>query len=105
MTPAQLRKLDRQLTEYLDVMTRGMGRTERRAAMGQYVTGLLLEGERKSVEPMAARLAGDECETDALRQRLQQCVSHSAWDDAEVRRRLALQLDAGLPGLEAFVLD
>nr|WP_249344722.1 transposase [Corallococcus exiguus] len=34
-----------------------MGRSERRRALGGYVTGLLLDGQRKSIEPMAARLA------------------------------------------------
>lgn len=29
----QLRKLDRELSEYLDTMTAGMGRTERRRAL------------------------------------------------------------------------
>jgi len=49
-----------------------MGRTERRRAMELYFTGLLLDGERKSVEPMAARLVEDRSEREAMRQRLQQ---------------------------------
>jgi SRSO17 transposase len=56
MTPAQLRKLDRELRTYFDSMVDGMGRAERRRAMELYLTGLLLDGERKSVEPMATRL-------------------------------------------------
>jgi hypothetical protein len=32
MTPQQLRKLDRELGEYLDWLTEGMGRPERREA-------------------------------------------------------------------------
>ncbi len=69
------------------------------------MTGLLLEGERKSIEPMAARLVEDEARVDAMRQRLQQCVSASNWSDVELRRRLAMKLEAELPGLEAFVVD
>ena len=105
MTPAQLRKLDRELTEYLDSMTVGMGRTERRRALGGYLTGLLLDGERKSIEPMAARLVEEPGQTEAMRQRLQQCVSGAAWDDAEMRRRLAQKLERELPDLEALVID
>ncbi|WP_095961516.1 IS701 family transposase [Corallococcus macrosporus] len=105
MTPTQLRKLDQELSEYLDSMTVGMGRTERRRALGGYVTGLLLDGERKSIEPMAARLVEEPDQTEAMRQRLQQCVSGASWDDAEMRRRLALKLQRELPGLEALVLD
>jgi SRSO17 transposase len=105
MTRGQLRQLDRELGEYMESMVEGMGRSERRRALEWYVTGLLLEGERKSIEPMAARLVEDEAQVDAMRQRLQQCVSASNWSDAELRRRLAMKLEAELPDLEAFVVD
>jgi SRSO17 transposase len=47
-------------------MVEGMGRTERREALGAYVTGLLLDGERKSIEQMAARLVDDASEIQAV---------------------------------------
>jgi SRSO17 transposase len=100
-----MRQLDRELSEYMESMLAGLGRSERRRAMEWYLTGLLLDGERKSIEPMAARLVEKESQVDAMRQRLQQCVSASNWSDAEVRRRLALKLTKGLPELEAFVVD
>lgn len=105
MTPDQLKKLDRELGAFLDQMVTGMGRPERRSAIRHYLTGLLLDGERKSVQPMAARLASNTGEADALRQRLQDCVSLSPWSDEEMLRRLALKLDHELPGIEAFVTD
>lgn len=105
MTPSQMRKLDAELREYIDSMVVGMGRQERRRAMELYLTGLLLDGERKSVEPMAGRLVDKEHEREAMRQRLQQCVTVADWSDAEMRRRLALKLEADLPELEAFVVD
>ncbi|RYZ14095.1 MAG: transposase, partial [Myxococcaceae bacterium] len=105
MTPAQMRKLDGELREYLESMVEGMGRSERRRAMEWYLTGLLLEGERKSTEPMAARLVKDAAQVEAMRQRLHQCVSVSEWSDAEMRRRLALKLEQRLPEVEAFVVD
>jgi SRSO17 transposase len=105
MTPSALKKLDRDLNRFLDEMISGMGRPERRSAMAHYITGLLLDGERKSVQPMAARLAAEASEADAMRQRLQDCVSLSAWSDEEMLRRLALKLDRELPSIEAFVVD
>lgn len=105
MTPTQLRKLDRELSSFLDEMVTGMGRPERRSAMRHYITGLLLDGERKSVQPMAARLAKEETEADAMRQRLQDCVSLSPWSDEELLRRLAIKFDREMPGIEAFVID
>jgi SRSO17 transposase len=105
MTPSQLKKLDRELDAFLDEMITGMGRPERRSAMAHYVTGLLLDGERKSVQPMAARLAKEPGDADAMRQRLQDCVGKSRWSDAELLRRLAKKLEKDLPGIEAFVVD
>ncbi len=105
MNRRELARLDRELREFLDTMTDEMGRPERRAAMRAYVTGLLLDGDRKSVEPMAARLVDDEGEIEAMRQRLLGCVSESSWSDSELFRRLSLKLDRELPGVEAFVID
>lgn len=105
MNRRAIEKLERELTEYVDSLVEGMGREERRRAMGLYVTGLLLDGERKSIEPMAARLVDSPDEIEAMRQRLQQCVTVSDWPDDELRRRLALKLDAELPGVEALVVD
>ncbi len=105
MTPTQMRKLDGELREYFETMVEGMGRLERRRAMEQYLTGLLLDGERKSVEPMAGRLVEKASEREAMRQRLQQCVAVADWSDEEMRRRLALKLEKKLPKLEAFVVD
>jgi len=73
--------------------------------MGWYITGLLLDGERKSTQPMAARLVDKQSEVEAMRQRLHECVAVSDWSDDEIRARLARKLDSELPGIEAFVLD
>lgn len=100
-----LKKLDAELTKFLDEMFADMGRRERLEAMCAYVSGLLLDGERKSVLPMAARLVDDEREIQAMRQRLQECVSVSTWPEAEVWRRLALYVEREMPGVEAFVID
>ena len=105
MRPRELKCLDKEWTEYVESLRAGLGRPERRRAMGWYVQGLLLEGERKSVQPMAARLVETEIEAEAMRQRLQQCVVVSDWNDDLVRARLAQRLDRELPGVEAFVID
>lgn len=105
MTPAQLKKLERELDEYIDFLTDGMGRSERRAALGLYLTGLLLDGDRKSIEPLASRLVDDQSEIEGMRQRLQQCISVSKWAEREVFRRIATKIDAELPDVEALVID
>jgi SRSO17 transposase len=63
-----------------------------------YVRGLMLDGKRKSIEPMAARLAdGDE-------QCLQQFVNQSPWDPVAVRRALARRMSRELSP-EGWVID
>ena len=105
MTPQSLRTLTRELTTFLDALTDGMGRPERRTAMRQYVTGLLLDGERKSIEPIAARLVDAATEVEAMRQRLQQCVVVSPWSADTMFARIGRLLARDLPGIEAFVID
>ena len=57
-----LRQLDfsrqaERLQAYLDCLTEVAGHADRRVPMENYTKGLMLPLERKSVEPMAARLA------------------------------------------------
>src|SRR3954454_14222558 len=63
-------------------------RSEQRRWGGVYLRGVMLDGRRKSIEPMAARLAdGDE-------QCLQQFVNQSPWDERVVRANLARRVSA-----------
>jgi len=59
-----------------------MARSDQRAKGVTYLRGLLLDGRRKSMQPMAERLGVDH-------QGLQQFVTTSTWDTAAVRARLA----------------
>ena len=63
-------------------MLGGLGRSDQRAKGELYLRGLMLDGKRKSMQPMAARLGVDH-------QQLQQFVTSSTWDYAEVRGRVA----------------
>ncbi len=57
-------------------------RSDQRAKGESYLRGLLLDGRRKSMQPMAHRLGVDH-------QGLQQFVTTSTWDTTAVRMRLA----------------
>lgn len=50
MKPRQLQKLEQELDTYGDYFTIEMGRPERRQAMRDYLLGLLLEGQGKSIQ-------------------------------------------------------
>lgn len=101
----EIKKLEHKLDEYIESFVIGMGREERRRALGWYITGLLLDGERKSIEPMAGRLVESADEIEAMRQRLQQAVAVARRSELEVYKRLALKFERELPSLKAFVLD
>ena len=105
MRAAELQKLDHDLTNFVDELFVGVGRIERRTSMRCYVEGLLLDGERKSAEPMARRLVRDEREVEGMRQRLLECVTHGNWSHSTLFTRLAKKLDCECPGIEALVLD
>jgi SRSO17 transposase len=86
------------LVEFAEEMYAPLVRCDQRAKGEQYVRGLLLEGRRKSIQPMAARLAdGDE-------QGLQQFITDSPWSDRPVRRRLARRMTAEIEA-EGWVID
>jgi SRSO17 transposase len=72
-------------------------RSDQRAKGEAYLRGLLLDGRRKSMQPMAARLGVDH-------QGLQQFVTTSTWDTMAVRMRLA-ERAVQLVGPVAWVLD
>lgn len=105
MHARELHKLDAELTEFVDELLDGVGRVDRRASLRRYIDGLLLDGERKSMEPMARRLVSTEAEVEAMRQRLQECVATSEWSTGAMFARLACKVDAELPGTEAVIFD
>jgi len=86
MTPTQLTGVQGRLEEFLEDLIEPIGRSERRHWAGVYVQGLLLDGERKSVQPMAGRLAG------ADEQALNQFLNQSPWAVTEIQQRLAQRM-------------
>jgi SRSO17 transposase len=84
------------LNEYFNRIGAILGHEKRRASFAIYAMGILGEGARKSVEPIAGRACGDPDATDALHQRLLHFLNDSTWDDREVR------LEAAREGLDAM---
>lgn len=70
---------EKRLAAYLDRLAQAAGHADRIAPLKGYCTGLLLPGERKSVEPMAARLAPGNVQR--LHQSLHHLVAHAPWSD------------------------
>jgi SRSO17 transposase len=90
MTPAELARVRRRLVAFAQAMFEPLARADQRRWGEVYLRGLMLDGKRKSIQPMAERLPdGDE-------QALQQFLSQSPWDWRPVRQRLATQLTAAV---------
>src|SRR5919202_155575 len=83
------------LAAYLDAIVGGLGHAHRAASARAYCTGLLLPGERKSIEPMAARL--EPAHVQAKHQSLHHVVAQADWDDAAVLAAVRAQV---LPAIE-----
>ena len=88
---------------YVDALGSALGHADREAPFGGYVTGLLLPLERKSVEPMAARLAP--ARTGAVHQSLLHFVGVSPWRDEAVLEAVRGQVLPALEGVEAWIID
>ena len=73
---------ERRFRDYLDRLGRAVGHQDRREPLQAYVTGLCLPGERKSVEPMAARV--DPRRVRARHQSMHHFVANAPWEDAPV---------------------
>jgi len=99
MNANQMASLDRRLDGFLGDLLAPMGRSERRHWAKVYLQGLLLDGERKSIEPMAERIAGAEV------QALRQFVGQSPWAVEEVQRRMAQKITDLLTEPEVWMID
>jgi SRSO17 transposase len=91
----QLLTGEARLEAYLDAIVGGLGHVRRAASARAYCTGLLLPGERKSIEPMAARL--DPAHVQAKHQSLHHVVAEADWDDAALLAAVRAQV---LPAIE-----
>jgi SRSO17 transposase len=82
MKLSQFKSVERQLSDFVELFDSQLGRSERRYWCKMYLSGLLLDGERKSIEPLAARLPGGD------KQALQQFVNQSPWDHEALQEAL-----------------
>jgi len=99
MDEKQLQECRSRLERFLKDLLEPVGRAERRQWGGAYVRGLLLDGKRKSIEPMASRLP------DGNVQAMQQFIGQSPWDHVPVRRRLAERMARELLPSCAWIVD
>src|SRR6266498_1715115 len=98
LTPAELATIGGRLEAFADDLFASLPRADQRARGQCYLRGLMLDGRRKSIEPMAARLG------EVHYQALHHFVATSPWDWRPVRERLAERL-VGALSPTAWVVD
>ena len=84
----------KRLATYLESLAQAAGHADRIVPFKAYCTGLLLPGERKSIEPMAARLDPDH--VGRMHQSLHHLVAEAPWNDELLLDRA---LDTVLPSM------
>src|SRR6201987_3180284 len=85
---------EKRFAAYMDGLAQAAEHADRATPLKMYCTGLLLPGERKSVEPMAARLAPENVRR--MHQSLHHVVADAPWSDEAVLDRC---LDFVLPAM------
>jgi SRSO17 transposase len=86
MTPDVHARMD----EFFDKrIGKHLSRSDQRASFATYALGVVGDGERKSVEPIAARVTGDARTCKRMQDRLLHFVGRSPWSDRLVRREAA----------------
>ena len=97
---------EKRFTKYVAGLASVIGHADRAGPLRDYCTGLMLPGERKSVEPMAARTAP--ARTAAQHQSLLHFVGIATWSDedvlAKVREMVLPAIEKDGP-IEAWIID
>src|SRR5260221_3923397 len=91
---------------YVEGLAGVLGRADRIGPLRDYCTGLMLQGERKSVEPMAAKTAP--ARTAAQHQSLLHFVGVATWSDEKVLtkvREMVLPAMERHGRIEAWIID
>src|SRR3989442_8715473 len=99
-------KAEARFAAYVEGLSSVLGHADRIGPLRDYCTGLILPGERKSVEPMAAKTAP--ARTAAQHQSLLHFVANAAWSDEDVLakvREMVLPAIAKSGPIEAWIID
>jgi SRSO17 transposase len=95
---SELRKIEKELSEFVEEIGKEIGRAERKYWCKQYISGLIIEGERKSIEPMSRRLVGGD------EQALQQFVNQSPWKEKNIEKKLIEKMNKKIGSEKAVII-
>ena len=96
------------LKQYFAKVGDVLGNESRRGSFAMYAMGLMGDGDRKSIEPIAARACADPTKADALHQRLLHFALDAKWSDEAVRLEAANYVVAAMQErepIENWIID
>jgi len=96
--PTMTKRSTTDLTQWLAPFLARLGHKARRRMCPVYVEGLIGPGDRKSVEPMAARLAPGDYD------QLHHFISSGVWDERSLEEELAIQADRLIGGAKTVLV-
>jgi SRSO17 transposase len=96
-------KVEERFATYVERLARSLGHADRKEPLDAYCRGLILPGERKSVEPIAARVRP--LQVSAAHQSLHHLVAKAAWSDAALLATVREQVLPAIGPIEAWIVD
>ena len=92
-----------EFAKYVGTLSETLAHADRVGPMHDYCRGLMLSGDRKSVEPMAARVAPQRA--GAKHQSMHHFVAKAEWSDAALLAAVRRQVLPALGTIEAWIVD
>lgn|SRR5512144_2847862 len=95
--------LEKRFTAYVDALASALAHADRKEPFAAYCRGLILPGQRKSIEPMAARVRPEQ--VSAAHQSLHHLVAKAAWSDGALLAAVREQVLPALGPVTAWIVD
>jgi SRSO17 transposase len=95
--------LEKRFTTYVDALASTLAHADRKQPFAAYCRGLILPGQRKSIEPIAARVRPEQ--VSAAHQSLHHLVAKAAWSDEALLTAVRAQVLPALGPITAWIVD
>src|SRR5688500_9899909 len=95
--------LEQRFTTYVDALASTLAHADRKQPFAAYCRGLILPGQRKSIEPIAARVRPEQ--VSAAHQSLHHLVAKASWSDEALLAAVRAQVLPALGPVTAWIVD
>jgi SRSO17 transposase len=95
--------LEKRFAAYVDALASALAHADRKQPFAAYCRGLILPGQRKSIEPIAARVRPEQ--VSAAHQSLHHLVAKASWSDDALLAAVRAQVLPALGPITAWIVD